>query len=434
MAGLSELQSLNAEVNHQRSLFRHPLDFFLVMRQYWAMGNYMLRKFGLKSWYSFWHTKLFVADEGGEYDLTAPFLKRFPWLLRKPFKIEIEHSTVCNKHCTFCMHSHWQERQEQMPLERFKYILDSIPSLRWLNIAGIGSAFLHREFIGMLEYARKRHINVNFVDEFDFFDEEKARRIIELGINSIYVSFDAAQKETYEMMKKGCSFDRSLSNIRLLLDLKERMGSPFPVVHFRYLVTRLNYREMPDYIELIASLPNRGVRARVEFIGLITFPGVEEHYLPLSEIPEEIMSRVYENSLRHGMNLCFSHSDASSLPSSESCVRWTEPFVLVNGEVIPDCAILMQSRREFLRRSSFGNALKTPFMQIWNSRRYRDFRSHVVKTGTKLPRSCESCCAFNVSVRMDRYGVTDEFLSPIAADAASTSSSTGGAGVCEGGK
>lgn len=400
-----ELYEKLQKVNHQRSPLKHPSDFFHVMAEYWPLGQYMLRRFGIKSWYSFWYSKLFVGDEGGEYDLRVSLYKRFPSLAQKPFKIEIEHSTVCNKKCIFCMHTHWREKQQQMSFDRYKFLIDSIPSLKWLNIAGIGSAFLHRDFISMIEYARGRHINVNFVDEFDFFEEDNALRIVELGINSIYVSFDAATKESYETLKKGCDYERALGNIKKLLTMKERLGSPFPVVHFRFLVTSLNYMEMPEYIELIAGLKNRGVRARVEFIGLIKFQGIENYYMALSDIPEEILLRTFENALKHGINLYFSHSDDSSLPPMSDCVRWTEPFVLVDGYVISDCAILMQSSRDFLREHSFGNVFETPVMDIWNSEGYRNFRKQVVTANEKVPESCVFCCAFDIHSRQERCGV-----------------------------
>lgn len=402
---ITELRDRIKKINHRRDPLKHPGDVLHVLREYLPLAGYMFRKFGWKSWYTFWYTKLFIDDEGGEFDLRRRWYKWFPLRLRKPFKVEIEHSTVCNKKCIFCAHTHWNETQGQMPIERFKLVIDSIPALKWINIAGIGSAFLHKDFLKMLEYARQKQININFVDEFDFFDEEKAKKIIDLGVNSLYISFDAATKETYESVKKGCDYEKALRNIKTLLKLKSDMASPFPVVHFRYLVTKMNYTEMPDYVELIAGLPNRGARARVEFIGLIAFPGIEDQYIALNEIPGEMRLRVYENALKYNINLYFSHADASCLPAISECVRWSEPFILFDGAVIPDCAILMQSRREFLKKISFGNVFDAPFMDIWNSKRYRDFRKLVVTPTGKVPESCLKCCAFSSSERAEKHGV-----------------------------
>ena len=393
-----------------RKVNRHGLpatNLFYVIKEYQPLGRYMLKKFGWKSWYSFWTTKLFVPDEGGEYAIKDYFLYRFfPSLLRKPIKLEMEHTTICNKECIFCEHTHWKEKQTRISFDQFKQIVDPIKSLKWINITGEGSSFLNKDFMAMLEYLRKRHINVNFVDEFDFFDEEISRKVIELGINSIYVSFDAATKETYESIKKGCNFDKALHNIRTLLGLKQEMDSPFPVLHFRFVVTKLNYAEMPAYIELMASLKNRGVRARVDFAGLLTFPGIEDYYMPLDEIPEEILVRTYETALKHRINLHFSHA-STSLRSINNCTAWTEPYVLIGGEVISCCAIIMSNNRKFLRDNSFGNVYETPFMDIWQTPKYKNFRKQVNSKKAEVPKTCYGCRAFDTEQRAKTCGVMD---------------------------
>ena len=177
------------------------MGFRESIREYWPLAGYVLRKFGWKSMKNFWYTILCVADEGGEYELNGYFYRAFPGLLRRPAKIEIEHTTVCNKRCWFCAHTHWNVQPQQMSFDQFRRIVDDLTGLKWLNIAGIGSNFLNRDFIRILQYTRNKHLNVNFVDEFDLFDESAARMVIEMGIHSIYVSFDAATKETYQKIK-----------------------------------------------------------------------------------------------------------------------------------------------------------------------------------------------------------------------------------------
>ena len=193
MKKIESLQKRNKKLNHQGL----PLsNLLIVLKEYWPLSIYMIKKFGWKSWYSFWYTKLFVADEGGEYALKNSLYKLFPNLLKKPFKIEMEHTTICDKQCIFCEHTHWKEKQNRISLDKLKQVLDPVNSLKWINLTGEGSGFLNKDFIPMLKYLRERHINVNFVDEFDFFSEDISKKIIELGINSIYISFDAATKKT----------------------------------------------------------------------------------------------------------------------------------------------------------------------------------------------------------------------------------------------
>ncbi len=403
MDTLTELSRKIKRMNHQGM----PLtNFFVILKEYWPLGQYMLRKFGWRSWYSFWYTKLFVADEGGEYALLNHVYKRFPRLLKTPYKIEIEHTTICDKKCILCEHTYWNEKATRISINEIKHVVDSLPNLRWINLTGEGTNFLNKDFIPTIKYLRNKHVNLNFVDEFDFLDDEIAKLIIGIGVNSIYVSFDAATKETYETIKKGCDYDRALRNIRTLLRLKREMNSPFPVVHFRFIVTTLNYQEMPEYIELVASLGDRGVRAKVEFVGLLTFPGIESYYQPLENIPESIVSETYKNAIKHGINLYFTHA-GTCLPSMERCAAWTEPYVMIGGEVISCCALMISNRRGFLRENSFGNAHSTPFNEIWNSAKYKEFRQLVNRKDAKVPNTCQGCRAFDTGLRAAKSGIKE---------------------------
>jgi radical SAM protein with 4Fe4S-binding SPASM domain len=163
---------------------------------------------------------------------------------------------------------------------------------------------------------------------------------------------------------------------------------------------------MPRFLELIAGLPNRGVRARVDFAGLLTFPGIEEYYMPLDDIPEDILIQTYETALAHGLNLRLSHASASLRPISK-CTAWTEPYILIGGEVISCCAIIMSNNRHHLRQNSFGNVYETPFLQIWNSSRYRNFRKLVNRNRAPVPQNCLNCRAFEASQRAGTYGVAE---------------------------
>jgi MoaA/NifB/PqqE/SkfB family radical SAM enzyme len=391
--------------NHQTLSIK---NLIILITDHFFDSIYILKKFGIIRLINFWYTKLFIVDEGGEFDLRASYLRKHPNSLKLPRKIEIEHTTICNKKCIFCSHNHPNQKikQTQMPYEKFVKIIDDIPSLRWVNLAGIGSNFLHKNFIGMLEYLSKKNINVNFVDEFDFFTEEHSRKIIELGVHSIYISFDGATKKTYEKIKKGCNFDRALENIKTLLRLKEELKSPFPILHFRFIINKYNYKEMPEFLDLIYSLKNRGTRSRVEFIGLIVFPGIEKYYLPIEKLPEDIVISTYEKALKNNINLYFSHT-SSELSSISECVRWSEPFILVSGEVIQCCAVLMQTNREFLKKLSFGNSFKQNFKEIWKSDRYTFFREQIITQDQKVPIICLKCCSYNTRDRSKKYGISE---------------------------
>ncbi|MDO8424727.1 MAG: radical SAM protein [bacterium] len=369
---------------------------------------YIIRKRGIRSAGNFLFIKYFVADEGGEEAVLNQLIAKTKRasLAPYPFKVEVEHSTICNKKCLMCEHTYWHETPDRLTFEQYRRIIDQFPGLKWSNVTGEGTGFMNPDFMKILEYLRSRDISVNFVDEFDFIDESKARKFIELGINCIWISMDGATKETYEKIKVGCNFEKALANIKTLLRLKKELKSPFPTICFRFVANNLNYKEMPKMVELVHSLGDRGERAKLEFTGLLAFKEIE--YLSLSESPDEVIALTKDRAKQLGVPISFSHFKKEELPSITKCTAWLEPYIMMGGYVLPCCAILMSNKRDFLRKYALGNINDKSFREIWYSDRYKKFRKLVVTPDGKVPILCAGCRGYNTRDREKQYGVTTE--------------------------
>ena len=392
-----------------RTITRYLEFLWEVLKLPWRYKKsirYLLRKKGLKSVFNFLFIKYFVSDEGGEMALLNNLVAqtKLSSLAPYPFKIEIEHTTACGKKCIMCEHTYWREKPEIMTIDKFKQIIDQFPGLKWVNITGEGDNFLNPDYIKFIEYSRAKGISVNFVDEFDFIDENIARRLVELGVNCIWISMDGATKETYEKIKVGCDFERALRNIRTLLKVKKELGSPFPTLCFRFIINKLNYQEMPKMVELVNSLGDLGEGGQLEFAGLLTFKEIENLYLP--EVPEKIVNEVKKKSEELGVKISFSHYQENALKSINKCTAWMEPYIMMGGYVMPCCAVLMSNRRDFLRKYAMGNIYEKPFKEIWNSERYKKFRQMVIGQKNKVPILCIGCRGYDTKEREKNCGVS----------------------------
>lgn len=391
--------------------YSHTLRAILAYRR---TVRYLLKKRGIRATYNFIFIKLFVKEgEGGlglVYHLMEPFFILFPQLRTKltpyPFNIEIEITNRCNKRCIICEHTYWKEPNEDLSFENFKKIVDQFPKLKWVNLTGEGDAFLNRDYLDMIRYLKAKDIPVFLVDSFDLIDENLASELIKIGVDGIWISIDAATKETYEKIKVGCNFERSLNNIKKLIELKKQIGSPIPELCFRFIVTSLNAHEMPQFIELIHSLGSRdslGDGSRIEFAGLLVFDEVRHLFVP--EIPREILQATMKKAKEMDVHVTFAHASKTKLPPLEYCSAWMEPYIMMGGYVMPCCAVLQDNNRDFLRKYSLGNILKNHFRKIWYSERYKKFRNMIPKAKGKVPILCKDCRAYNTTDRGMRYGI-----------------------------
>lgn len=399
----------NAEIQGKWYMFK------VVAKMAWSYRRtiyYLLRKRGLRATLNFLYVKLFVpTGEGagaGAFFLIGPLIKKIPSLAPLPRYVEFEMTTVCNKKCLICEHTYWDEPSVHLTFDKFKYIADQIP-LKWVNLTGEGDAFLNKDFIKIIGYLKKRDVCVYFVDSFDFIDEENSRRIIELGVDGIYTSFDAATKETFEKIKAGCSFERSVNNMKRFVQLKKEMKSPIPDQCFRFVITNLNYKEIPQFIDLLHSIGSPrelGDGVRVEYAGLLEFPEIMKY--KLDKVPEDIIQKTIRKSKESGIPAYFAHSEDKRHPPIDHCIAWMEPYIMIGGYVQPCCAVLMSNKRDYLREHALGNVYETPFKDIWYSERYKRFRDLINKPKGKVPLLCLDCRAYNTKERENKYGVAED--------------------------
>ena len=381
--------------------------------------RYLLNRRGLRAVYNFLCVKFFVIA-GGEGTgnwlggLINPLFRLFPqlkpYLMPYPFTIEIEVTNKCNKKCIICEHTYWSESNLDLSFEDFKSIIDQFPGLKWINLTGEGDIFLNKDYLRMIRYLKARDVVVFFSDSFDLLDEGVSWELIKLGVDGIWMSIDAASKDTYEKIKAGCSFERSIGNIRTLIELKKKMKSPIPEVSFRYAVTTLNVQEMPQFVEWVHSLGGRdmlGPGSHIEFAGLLSFKEIEDYYLP--RIPQEIIQATLDTAKNLDVRVSFAHpAQSSELSDMKHCAAWAEPYIMMGGYVMPCCAVMMSNRRDFLRKYALGNLLQRPFKEIWYSQRYRQFRKTICQQKGRVPILCRGCRAFNTLKREREYGVRNE--------------------------
>lgn len=360
--------------------------------------------------------KLMVTEGEGSlgawYIFLRPLIKPFSLCFARnapyPINVEIEITTRCNKRCLVCEHTHWPESEPRQDLtwDQFQHIVRQFPRLVWTNLTGEGDAFLNKSYLDMIAYLKDRDIAVYLSDSFDLITEDIARRLVDLRVDGIYLSMDAATAETYERLKVGCKFERTLGNIRDFLRVRKEAGSPVPELNFRYIVTTENVQEMPAFVDLLGGLFREvGIqcRTRLEFAGLLFFPAIEHLFLP--EVPEEIQRATAEAGERNGIPVDYAHASVQDLPPMRMCRAWMEPYIMTGGYVMPCCQVLQNNDRPYLRQHCLGNVYETPFRQLWSSRRYRRYRELVASANGQVPALCKGCRAYDTTAREQAYGI-----------------------------
>jgi MoaA/NifB/PqqE/SkfB family radical SAM enzyme len=85
-------------------------------------------------------------------------------------------------------------------------------------------------------------------------DDDWARRLVELPFQSVTFSIDGASAGTFERLRRGARFGAVLANIGRVQSWKRRLESEWPRLDAFFVVMRSNFREMPDFLDLLERL------------------------------------------------------------------------------------------------------------------------------------------------------------------------------------
>ncbi len=352
-----------------------------------------LRRNGVKYTYNIIHVGILYGTKN------PLLLKLLYWLEPYPPYIEIEVTTRCNLKCIMCEHTYWTESNKDMSFEEFKGIIGQFPRLKWIGLTGIGGSFINKDFMRMLRYVKSKNIFVELYDTFYFIDEKTAKELIEVGVDRLFASIDAATKETYERIRVGSNFERVTNNVRNLLRLKRETKAYSPEVLFHYIVTRENLDEIPQYIRLVHTLAE-GENVAVQFTRMLHEFGEVANLF--AEIPEETVQLAERNAKESGIRLVWNADVPPVKPPINKCTEWIMPFIFVTGHVIPCCSGNEAGHRDFQKETALGNVFEQSFKEIWHGEKYKTLRRMLCQGQVPLP--CQNCCLYDTGSKNRRKG------------------------------
>jgi len=344
---------------------------------YWALLRYKLRHIGLRN-----TLRVAYLDLGDE--AWCRIGRRFPAVLRSPRSIQIECTTRCNLKCTMCEISYWTEKGGDLEPEKLRQMLRHLPKLRRVDLTGIGEALMNRGFFDALKVLKSRGMYVTLNDNFTMMTDGAARRIVELGVDQIFLSLDGASRETYEKIRVGADFDKVIANARRLIQIKRETRKKRPEVKINTVVCASNYHELPAIVELAHDL---GV-GMVQFVNVILFDNTAslDTAVVQSEVKEKFQEAL-QAARRLGVLVKIELFD--KLPVARCGFPWKRNFVTYDGYLHPCCYTTQTGDRASQNLRSFGNLTTQSFEEIWNGDAYADFRRKM-QEGV-LPHACEHC-------------------------------------------
>src|SRR5579863_10070331 len=319
-----------------------------------------------------------------------------------PVCLYLETTNRCNLLCTTCPRTYEElEPPADMSWELFTAIVDQIPNLQRAVLHGVGEPMLVKHLPRMVRYLKNRGTYVLFNTNGTVLNEKNGRALIDAELDELRVSFDAANAESYRVIRGKNYFNRILKNVRAFRELQEREGKLKPRVSAWLTGLRETVEQLPEFVRVAAGTGVTEVYLqRLVFFGDNAIGKARPDqalYEQLSRDEAAYIERAAEVAAELGVT--FSASGAATEPGMSLkrhdngspwslCRRpWTVMYITANRRALP-CCIAPFSQRGY-ENYTLGDATQQTLREIWTGPAYRDFR-HAL-TSEQPPAACASC-------------------------------------------
>jgi len=341
--------------------------------------------------------------------------------LRQPIthlaKVYIEPTNCCNLECRTCIRNTWDEPMGKMSQKTFKRILKGIQAFSFVPsvfFGGFGEPLSHPDIIQMITQAKALGASVEMITNGTLLTREMSRRLIESGLDMLWVSVDGATPESYADVRLGAALPDVMKNLQTFREERWDMQKTEPHLGFVFVAMKRNIHDLPAVMRMGYYL---GVR---KF--LVT------NVLPYSkQMSREILYEraVTTSTLRGSLksaNLELPRMDLNDLTrealywairggqtTSYAGVHFDEgvdfcPFIENGSTVItwegnlsPCLALLrdhtsyFDGRERFSRKYIVGSVLDRNLKDLWQDPEYVPFRERVQTFDFSFCTSCGGC-------------------------------------------
>jgi len=338
-----------------------------------------------------------------------------------PLSLKVEITTRCNLACRFCGRGMAVEilarhkgididaKTRYIPkfavgfgndlkLKRFVSIVEGVPTLKEVDLQGVGEPLLHPEFLQILFYLAKKGIYVTFTTNGTLLSREIARAIVEnRNVRQITVSLDAVQPDLYKFLRRGGNLTKVLNNLQYLINVRNNASEALPKVRIAVVLNKLNAPILEGIIDI-------AVKLGVDAVVISMLKDVDGRLGALLLPPDKARLRM-QNIVLYAKSKGMVLEDETGLLSRlsndsthELCAwPWLSAMITVEGFVTP-CGYATQAN-EFHLGSIDENV---SFAEVWNGEKYAEFRLKMLQGETQgLP--CHKCKDFVRTSRQDIF-------------------------------
>jgi hypothetical protein len=212
-----------------------------------------------------------------------------PW----PDRMYIESTNLCNLGCIMCPTGRKEITRPKgfIDYDLFKRIVDEMaPHVHATTLHIWGEPLMHPRIFDMIAYCRANGLRSEISTNSTLLDERKAKKILDTGLDAIYLCLDGMRPETYEAIRVNADYKRTNQNIRRFIDMKIASGLKRPYINLQMIQMQKTAPEVEEFVKVwsIPGVDNINVKPFDSWAGQdqnISLLSTEQPVLPVKRYP-----------------------------------------------------------------------------------------------------------------------------------------------------
>jgi len=277
-----------------------------------------------------------------------------------PIRLWIELTNICNLNCAMCLNKSIPGNERGfMDFNLFKKIINEGEGFIYdIYLHHRGESLLHPDIFKMIKYAKTKNILTRLHTNATLLTEERSYSLLASGLDFLSFSFDGYKKETYEKIRVGANFEKTLNNIKNFLLIKKKLKKKSPYTVFTVIEfpdSKLKSNNKKEFVNQFNSLPlDKFITRRPHNWG--------GNY----DVKGEKGNLLKENNY---------------LPCT---FLWYSLTIFYDGRVLP-CP------QDFFGKNLLGNVKYNSLSEIWNSSTLMSLRKKIVMKQYQDIEPCNEC-------------------------------------------
>jgi MoaA/NifB/PqqE/SkfB family radical SAM enzyme len=180
---------------------------------------------------------------------------------RKPLTIMMEVTYRCNLTCIMCplvrgglTAGHPESRDHELSLSEITKVFNDAAAMGVENVTLTGGEFLlRRDACDIVRAAKRFRLAVAVITNATLMNEEKAKNLVEGGLDALTVSIDGAAS-IHDAIRGPNAFERSARALRAIAEVKRLRNSKTPSLRLSCTIFAVNASQLTAVVDLAGEV------------------------------------------------------------------------------------------------------------------------------------------------------------------------------------